>query len=135
MKIFAETISGRLLQDATNRICSLLSAEVGTPVPRYIQAHIAQLRLIARERISAIRAAEQAAAARAANTTGPGNTNAVARSRRPRSDTGFWIAVHTTFTGLVNLHGWENDVINQDQALFNGAIHFAGEVNTFADED
>ncbi|KAG8681034.1 hypothetical protein FRC11_001658, partial [Ceratobasidium sp. 423] len=67
--------------------------------------------------------------------------------RRPRNDTGFWSAVHTTFNKLVGLHGitydnnegwtpWEDDVIDQDHALFIGVIQFAGETTySFMDDD
>ncbi|KAG8756177.1 hypothetical protein FRC11_005491 [Ceratobasidium sp. 423] len=109
--IFTETISGRLLEDASERIYTVLAADVqvGNNVPRYIQAHIAQLRLIAFERISAIRAAEQAAVVYAAANASSGSTNVVAHQsrgvHRPRNDTGFWSAVHTTFNELVSLHG------------------------------
>ncbi|CUA68569.1 hypothetical protein RSOLAG22IIIB_07945 [Rhizoctonia solani] len=135
--IFAETIAGRVLEDVANRICSLLSAEVGTPIPGTSRHTLLSC---------AIRAAEQAVAAQAAGTTVPGNTRVAARNRRPRNDTGFWIAFHAKFNDLVNLHGvtyddhqgwaqWENEVIGQYQALFTGDVHFAGEVDTFADKD
>ncbi|KAG8762490.1 hypothetical protein FRC11_009197 [Ceratobasidium sp. 423] len=70
------------------------------PPPWYIQAHIAQLRLITHKRITSIRAAEQAAAQVPNASSAHGNT-----TRRPRIDTGFWIAVNTRFDQLVAFHG------------------------------
>ncbi|KAG8728276.1 hypothetical protein FRC11_011471 [Ceratobasidium sp. 423] len=103
--IFTDTISGQPLGDASNRICSVLSAEVGSPAPRYIQAHIAQLHLIAFERIAAIWAAEQAVAAAAqASSGGSESINTIApqvqASHCPQNNTGFWIAIHVTFNEL-----------------------------------
>ncbi|KAG8716687.1 hypothetical protein FRC11_003898 [Ceratobasidium sp. 423] len=109
--------------------------QVGNNVLRYIQAHIAQLRLIAFERISAIRAAEQAAAVYATTNASSGSTNVVAHWSRGVRRPGM-----TQASGLLStrpLTGWwEDDVIDQDHALFTGVIQFAGETTySFMDDD
>ncbi|KAG8757405.1 hypothetical protein FRC12_010318 [Ceratobasidium sp. 428] len=131
--IFNEVLGGRVIADASNRICNLLSAGVSDPPPRYIQAHIAQLRLIARERINSIRETEAFVAAQAAN-----NGTTIATSHRPRSDTLFWEVVNARFKELVAHNTiiydgnpgwtqWEDEVLAADAALFTGQTEFPGE--------
>ncbi|KAG8719404.1 hypothetical protein FRC09_011169 [Ceratobasidium sp. 395] len=136
--IFNEVIGGRPIVDATTRVCFALGTEVGSPPPKYIQAHVAQLRVIAHKRMTAIHAMEQYMASHnpTPNTSG----------RRPRSDTGFWSAVTATFKGLVNLYtaaydendgwrNWEESIIEQDAVLFFGGSQFTGHGHDWEDLD
>ncbi|KAG9077890.1 hypothetical protein FS749_010176 [Ceratobasidium sp. UAMH 11750] len=98
--LFIEAAGDRLLAQASNRICSVFAPGIEKPIPNYVQAHIAQLRLIAHGIIGEVQATEQA---EARALTAP------RRFRRPRHDTGFWTAVNARFDELRRLHGPQYD--------------------------
>ncbi|KAG8707380.1 hypothetical protein FRC08_000524 [Ceratobasidium sp. 394] len=121
--LFIEAAGDRLLAQASGWICCVFAPGIKKPTPKYVQAHIAQLRLIAHGII------------------------APRCFQCPRHDTSFWTAVNARFDELRRLHRpqydgnagwelWEDEVIAADQALFTGKIQFPGEVPmTFMDQD
>ncbi|KAG8716093.1 hypothetical protein FRC09_016051 [Ceratobasidium sp. 395] len=160
--VFAETVKGRVLSTAASEICEILGADDSEPTPKYVLAHIAQLRIIAHRIIIDIQAKEQAdqqtssnapSTSASAGTNANANANANAKKstvkkapRKPRNDTGFWFEVDKLFAELTEVHGveykgrgwekWEDDVIKADGDIFTGVSEFPGEAPfSFMDDD
>ncbi|KAG8774568.1 hypothetical protein FRC12_001909 [Ceratobasidium sp. 428] len=154
--VFAEAVNGRVLSAAASQICEVLGADVSEPTPKYVLAHIAQLRIIAHRIITDIRAKEQAdhqTSSNAPSTSASASTNAGAKKstvkkppRKPRNDTGFWFEVDKLFAELTEVYGveykgagwekWEDDVIKVDGDIFIGVSEFPGEAPfSFMDDD
>ncbi|KAG8715000.1 hypothetical protein FRC09_017032 [Ceratobasidium sp. 395] len=63
--IFSEVKDSCTLELASHRVCTLMSAEVGNPPPKFVQACIAQLQLIAHKVMADLKKKEQATATQA----------------------------------------------------------------------
>ncbi|KAG9121779.1 hypothetical protein FRC07_002115 [Ceratobasidium sp. 392] len=110
-KIYAAAVGPCPLGVVAQRIAFLYCNKIAdVPLPVFCKAQIAQLRQIAFERIQAAPAL-------------------LPHGRRPKNDTGFWIAVDTKYKKLIVLHGvnynasagwrqWEIEIIAEDKAGF-----------------
>ncbi|KDN44980.1 hypothetical protein RSAG8_05153, partial [Rhizoctonia solani AG-8 WAC10335] len=115
--IFAGAVGGRPLVQLTKGIVEMYSNQPSLGTPIQVQAHIAQLRLIATEIIAAIPAPNTESDAPGSNPR-----------KRLRNDTGFWATVDAKFIQLVDTHGedynspgwriWETQIIGVDSDRF-----------------
>ncbi|QRV96925.1 hypothetical protein RhiJN_24943 [Ceratobasidium sp. AG-Ba] len=118
--IFAAAVGNRSLDGVVTKICTLYTSEYANGLPPIsVKAHIAQLRQIAFGIVNSTH-----------NAPSVPSTSSAPPAKRPKNDTGFWIAVDAKFVELVAMYGndykatgwreWETAIIEEDLARFDG---------------